>query len=58
MTHRSLMLCVALAVIASASLFTRHGAQQRRIRRRPDAQGHPFKKPPMDVSLTSHSLPF
>lgn len=57
MTHRSLMFCVALSFVAGAALFMRQGAQEGR-RRQPLTNGKHPDKPALDVSITSHSLPF
>lgn len=68
MTHRSLILCMALAVVASGAIMTRHELHRRAWRREGEREGGnqarrrafsfgPFRKPPVDTSLTSQSVP-
>jgi hypothetical protein len=60
MTHRSLILCMALAVVASGALFTRQELHRRAWRK--VARDKPFRlglvgRPPLDTSPTSDTLP-
>lgn len=56
MTHRGLMLCMAVAIVASASLVTHQRMNHRKLWRLRKAGGR-VPKPPMDVSLTSSTVP-
>lgn len=61
MTHRGLILSMALAVVASGAMLTRHVLHKRAWRREAlrtqSFQFGPYAKPPVDVSLTSESVP-
>lgn len=61
MTNRGLILSMALAVLASSAVLTRHFMHQRAWRREAGRNKSfhfgPCAKPPVDVSLTSDSVP-
>ena len=61
MTHRGLILSMALAVLASGAVLTRHVLHKRAWRREAIRDKSfdfgPYAKPRVDVTLTSDSVP-
>jgi len=57
MTQRSWMLCLTMAIFASATLLIRQGGQTPQRAGRSNNDDEPMPKPALDLSLTSRTLP-